>query len=248
MSEVVYNFSGKNFIITGASSGMGKQVTIELAMAGAKILAIARREEKLKKIREQYSNVEYAVCDVNDTFLLSTKIEEFVGKNGKISGTVFAAGVFGLTPIKGFDAELARGIFDVSFWAAINFVQIVLKSKYSEKGSSNVIFSSVSGYSGEKGMFAYSGAKAAVRVAVKSIAKEIANKQQRINTISPGWVKNDMTKKASELADTDSVCGKHLLGVGEVTDVSGMILFLLSDRARWITGTDIIVDGGYSIN
>lgn len=245
MSEVVYNFSGKNFIVTGASSGMGKQVTIELAMAGARVLAIARREEELKKIREQYSNVEYAVCDVQNTSLLSEKIDGFIGKNGKIKGTVFAAGISDITPIKGFDEDLARNIFEVNFWAAINFVRIVLKNKYSEKSNSHIIFSSVSGHSGEKGMFAYSGAKAALKVAVKSIAKEIANKQQRINTISPGWVKNDMTKKASELAELDSFFGKHLLGAGEVTDISGMILFLLSDRARWITGTDIIVDGGY---
>ena len=94
-------------------------------------------------------------------------------------------------------------------------------------------------------MFAYSGAKAAIRVAIKSIAKEIANKNHRINTISPGWVKNDMTQKASELADVESFYAKHLLGAGEITDVSGAVLFLLSDRAKWITGTDFVVDGGY---
>jgi len=94
-------------------------------------------------------------------------------------------------------------------------------------------------------MFAYASAKAAIRVAVKSIAKEISKKALRINTVSPGWVKSNMTDILEETNNTKLILDNHLLGIGAVDDVSGTVLFLLSDRAHWITGTDIIVDGGY---
>lgn len=245
MNEVIFNFKSKNFVVTGASSGMGKQIAIELALAGANVLAIARREEKLIELQNEYKNIEYIACDVANKEKIEDGIINFVQNFGKINGSVFAAGNSEITPLKGYAENIARNILEVSFWNAIEFIQLVMKNKYIQKESSHIVFSSVSGYSGEKGMFAYSGAKAAIRIAIKSIAKEIANKNHRINTISPGWVKNDMTQKASELADVGSFYAKHLLGAGEITDVSGAVLFLLSDRAKWITGTDFIVDGGY---
>ena len=93
-------------------------------------------------------------------------------------------------------------------------------------------------------MFAYSSAKAAVSTAVKSLAKEISGRGLRINAICPGRVKTPMTEKYP----ANDVIEKHLLGEGQPNDISGTVLFLLSDRARWITGTDVIVDGGYLIN
>lgn len=97
-------------------------------------------------------------------------------------------------------------------------------------------------------MFAYSAAKAAVQAAARSIAKEICRNGKRINTISPGWVNSEMTDREQGTLGQEAFLAlekRHLLGFGEVTDVSGFVLFLLSDRARWITGNDFLVDGGY---
>lgn len=97
-------------------------------------------------------------------------------------------------------------------------------------------------------MFAYSAAKAAVQAAARSIAKEICRNRKRINTISPGWVSTEMTHRAVQEAAEDMmgiVEERCLLGLGKPADVSGFVLFLLSERARWITGKDFIVDGGY---
>ena len=85
----------------------------------------------------------------------------------------------------------------------------------------------------------------AVNSAVKSIAKEIARRGQRVNSILPGWVQTDMTKEAAELTDMAPIMERELLGVGKPEDVTGQVLFLLSDRAAWITGTNVVVDGGY---
>jgi NAD(P)-dependent dehydrogenase (short-subunit alcohol dehydrogenase family) len=246
MREITYNFSGKRFVITGASSGMGRQIAIELAEAGATVLAIARRENPLQALQTLYPlQIKYVVCDITDKEKLEMYIHKFVSENGKLNGCVHAAGVSGITPMKMYDNKMAHDIMDISFWAGINLVQICTKNKYCEAGTSNVAFSSIYGYKPAKGMFAYAGAKAAMQVSVRSIAKEIAGKGHRINTVSPGWIKTHMTEITDKTTDIQEIIKKHLLGEGDPEDVSGVVLFLLSDRARWITGTDIVVDGGY---
>ena len=246
MSNVNFDFIGNKFIVTGASSGMGRQVAVELAVAGALVLAIARREDELEKLKEEYpNNIFVAAVDVTDKVKLENAIKQFVLQNGKINGAVHAAGIGGLTPLKAYDSVQCEKIMKISFWSGVDLIQIATKSKYAEVGSSNILFSSVSSYTGEKAMFAYSAAKAAVKIAAKSFAKEIANKSHRINTVSPGWVNTQMTDGLKDENNASEVENKHLLGTGLPQDVSGVVLFLLSDRASWITGTDIIVDGGY---
>ena len=225
MSNLKFDFSGENFVVTGASSGMGRQIAIELAESGANVLAMARRENELEKLQSLYPNkIFIAAIDVCNSTLVETVINDFVGKYGKLSGAVHAAGIVKLTSFKLYDEKEAKQIYE---------------------GASFVLFSSAGSYNAAKGMFAYASAKAAIRVAVKSIAKEISKKALRINTVSPGWVKSNMTDILEETNNTKLILDNHLLGIGAVDDVSGTVLFLLSDRAHWITGTDIIVDGGY---
>lgn len=246
MSNVNFDFTDKRFVVTGASSGMGRQVAVELATAGALVLAIARRERELDKLKQEYpNNIFISALDVTDKIALGNAIKQFVLQNGKINGAVHAAGILGLTPLKFYDETNAREIMDISFWAGVGLAQIITKNKYCNDGLSIVLFSSAGGHNAAKGMFAYASAKAALQVAARSIAKEICIKNHRINTISPGWVATDMTDNEEGTTDVNNIIAKHLLGKGQANDVSGVVLFLLSDSASWITGTDIIVDGGY---
>ena len=141
--------------------------------------------------------------------------------------------------------EQARKIMDISFWAGATLVKICTKVKISNGGASFVLFSSVCSQKTDKGLFAYAGAKAAMKIAVKTFAKELSNRSLRINTISPGWVNTNMTNQLEETNNLDEVNQNHLLGIGKPEDVSGVVLFMLSDRSKWMTGTDIVVDGGY---
>lgn len=246
MSKVKFDFTDENYVITGASSGMGKQIALELAAAGANVLAVARREDELLKLHLLYPhNIETAAVDVCDSERLCNCITDFVIKKGKLSGAVHAAGITALTPLKTFDKVEAHKIMDISFWGAVNLLQICTKAKISNKGAAFLLFSSVCSRRTDKGLFSYAGAKAALQIAAKTFAKETANRQIRINTISPGWVNTSMTEGLGETHNLEEVNKNSLLGIGNPEDVSGMVLFLLSDRARWITGTDIIVDGGY---
>lgn len=248
MESIKFDFTDKKYVVTGATSGIGRQIACEIMQNGGTVLVIGRNTEELKKLSDEFGKNCVAKCvDVVEYDKVDTAIIEFVQEKGKIDGSVHAAGVMAMTPLRNFSMEQAKLIMEISFWAGVKLVQQVTRVQNSNIGSSHVLISSVSGIIGEKGKFAYSASKGALKVATQSLAKELASKKHRINTVSPGWVKTKLTNN-EELSNHKDIMEKHLLGIGNPEDVSGIILFLLSDRARWITGTDIIVDGGYSIN
>lgn len=245
MINIRYNFNGCNYLVTGASSGIGKQVVLDLAKTGAKVLALARREDVLAEVKKQYpENVVIAACDVCNKESVKVSIDDFVLKNGVLNGFVHAAGIYEFSPIKVFDKTNFYNMMDISFWSGFDIIQILQKKKYSADGCSIVLFSSVAAQKGEKGLLAYSATKAAISSAVRSVAKEIVSRKMRINTVMPGRVNTPMTEPYQN-EEVNDMC---LLGVGNPEDVSSPVLFLLSDGANWITGTDFIVDGGYLAN
>lgn len=243
--NVNFDFSGQIFAVTGASSGIGRQVAVELLQAGATVLVIARRKEKLEDLCEQ-GNAVVGSVDVRDTEALKQAISEFVEQHGALDGAVHAAGITGSTPLRMYNDKLAHDIMDIGFWSGIRFMQIVNNRRYSNDGCSSVLFSSATAYVGEKSLFAYAASKAALQASARSIAKEISKQGSRINTISPGWITTEMTEKEqANSVVSEEIYHRHLLGIGKPKDVTGIVLFLLSDRAAWITGQDFVVDGGY---
>ena len=250
MSDVKFDFSGKNFVVVGASSGMGRRIALDLVKAGANVLAIARNMNRLAELQAECPDrIDVASLDVlkADKHDWENMLQLFAESHGKLHGGVYTAGITGMSPIQMLDEKLARDIMDTSFWGMIHMLQCATRKKYAEDGASFVVFSSTAAYWGIKGQFAYSGAKAAVKTAVRSLAKEISRKKQRINSISPGWLETSMTENfVQDTAELpESAMQQYYLGLGKPEDVSGMALFLLSDAARWITGTDVVVDGGF---
>lgn len=246
MSEVRFDFTGECYVVTGASSGMGRLVAAELAAAGAQVLAIARTAVRLEELAQASERISIAALDVTDGAALEAAVAEFVGAHGKLSGAVHAAGINSFTPLKSYDSTTAHRIMDTSLWAGVELTRLTTRAKYGKAGTSTVLFSSVCACSGEKGMFAYAAAKAGINGMVGSLAKEIAAKGHRINSILPGWVDSSvMTDTIGGMIDQTDLKKRHLLGIAQPSDVTGMVLFLLSDRARWITGSSVVVDGGY---
>lgn len=249
--NISFDFLNKNYVIVGASSGMGKKIALDLVASGANILAVARTQERLLELKKNCpERIRTAVLDVvrADKADWDVAFEGFVKEFGKCHGGVYTAGISGYTPLRGFDVEKAQSVIDTSLYGMFGFLSNFIKRKYVENGSSFVTFSSVASHNGQKGAIAYSAAKAAVKTSVQSIAKEICRDKHRINSISPGWVDTDMTKDSvlkDGLSSYNDLLDAHRLGIGTPRDVSGIVLFLLSDAAQWITGTDIVVDGGF---
>ena len=252
MQDVQFNYAGKNFVVVGASSGIGKQIALELAQAGANVLCMARRVEIIEKLKEFQGEGKIYPAHIDVTKATSKDwdsiIKNFVGETGKISGGVYTAGVSGFTPLRQWNEELANQIMDTSYWGMIRFIQSATKKRFANDGSAFVTFSSTAAYAGNQGVLVYASAKAAVQTAVKVIAREISQNNHRINSVSPGWVEDTgMTNAHEEEFPKPDAEKDFLLGSGTVEKVSPMVLFLLSEKANWITGRDIVIDGGQLI-
>ena len=250
MKDIEFHYAGRNYVVVGASSGMGRRIALDLAEAGATVLAVARNEERLSEVKAAFPDrITMASLDVlkADDRAWEAVLSTFVEEHGKCHGGVYTAGILGGTPLRSYSEELAKSIVDTSLWGLVRFLHMATKKKYVEKSSSFIAFSSVAAYCGNKGEMAYAAAKGAVQSAVRSIAKEICRDGHRINSVSPGWVETEMTRSYQEkMGAIQSQKGINdcILGIGHPEDVSSTVLFLLSDAARWITGTDIVIDGG----
>ncbi len=250
MSEVTFDFKGKNFAVTGASSGIGKQVVMDLREAGANVLALARRKELMDEIYGSaapppYGQVVTARLDVRDQENLDEVLKSFVEEHGKFHGSVYAAGITAEFALRAFDEERAHDVMNTNFFGAVSFLRKLTAAVYTNRSSAHVWIASTAAHTGAKSLSAYSGSKGAMIAALKPLAIEIGSKGHRLNSVSPGWTETEMTKSVVEDSGIERKgVEKVILGVGQPADVSGMILFLLSERAKWITGTDVVIDGG----
>lgn len=250
MRGVSFDFTGERYVVTGASSGMGRELALDLARAGAGVLAVARREEKLQEIAAAApaGAIVPAALDVTDTAALEQAIADFAGSRGKLSGSVHAAGILVPTPLNAYNPRKAQKMMEVTFWAGMQLLQLSCRSQYAGERTSHVLFSSADAWCCEKGKFAYAAAKAAVNAGVRAAAKEIGVQGHRVNAVLPGWVATEMTESplVQALTNHAAVANKAVLGQGKPRDVTGLVLFLLSDAAAWLTGACLPIDGGYT--
>lgn len=249
-NDISFDYSRKNIAVIGATSGMGLQITRELIGSGAKVLAIGLGDDLMKAlIEEADGSLEGYVVDVRDKEALEETINQYVNKHGKLNGSVYTAGISKTTVLRSFSEEDAKLTMDINYWGWIHWMELASKKKYSEDRSSHVVIASAAAHKGESGAFAYSASKAALITCVQTFAKEIAKRGCRVNSVSPGFISTPLTEGYfTNRGFSEKTIEKHLLGLGKSEDVTGAMLFLLSDRASWITGTDIVIDGGYLVS
>lgn len=243
-------FEGKRLIVTGASSGIGYKISSDLASSGATILALGRNSEKLESLKKiSPNNIEIELLDVTDFTQLRVVVNKFVEK-GRIDGCVHSAGINKFTPLRAFNWTVFDKIMKVNVHTGIELVRLISSKKNSNEGCSIVMIASVAALKGEVGFTAYSASKGALISAVKCMALELASSKIRINAISPGVVQTELTDTMANFYPNgmDAVINKHPLGIGSVEDISNLAMFLLSDKSKWVTGSNYVIDGGYSIN
>lgn len=243
---------GKVVIITGASSGIGRATSIRLSEMGAICVLIGRNLERLKEVEN--------IC-INETMIVSTDLYEFSSyegiiemifqRFGKIFGFVHSAGIEQTILLQQLTQTNLKDIFEINVFSSLEFIKIISKKKYKDESQSIVLISSVMGVVGNKGLTSYSASKGAIISMVKSIALELSKKNIRINAVSPGHVEDSemsllKEKKLSDEANQE-IINNHPLGLGTCDDVAFTIRFLISQESKWITGQNIIIDGGYSI-
>lgn len=248
-----FSLEGKTIIVTGASSGIGQQVAISCSLMGAKVALIGRNVERLEETKsrllgEGHLSISY---DLTNLEHMKELVSEIVTKMGVIDGLVNCAGISTTIPFKLVTPDKLEEFFKTNVYAIIELTRQVLNIKnVNKQGASVIFFASVMGCVGENAKSLYSLTKGALISGCRSLAIEYAPKRIRLNVVSPGVVETAINKNQPYLADsnrrkyTESL---HPLGLGTTEDIANACIYLLSDASRWVTGQNLVVDGGYTI-
>ena len=246
-----FSLQGKTIVVTGASSGIGRQCAIDFSRMGATVILIARNRERLAETLSALdgSGHKSFAADLTDFAALPGLVESIVSEVGKIDGLVNCAGISTTLPLKLMPEERLDEFFKANVYSAVELTREVTKVKHMNAGGSVIFFSSIMGCVGESGKSLYSMTKGALIAAVRSLACEYAKRQIRFNCVSPGAILTPINEKLPHMADPEQrklLESKHLLGLGQTSDISSACIYLLSDASRWMTGQNLIVDGGYT--
>ena len=244
------NLTDKRILVTGASSGIGRETSILLSKLGAHVIMIARR---LPQLEETFTNLEgtdhkYYSYDLSDTNGIDEYIQKVISENGKLDGFVHSAGVDSSRPLKMLKPDYVDEVMRINFYSFIEIVRCITKKGNFNEGMSIVGVSSIASLQGNQSKTVYCASKAAMDAAVRCMAKELSSKKIRVNTVMPSLIKTPIFDTFLDQGlgseDSKNVMARQYLGVGETIDVANTIAFLLSNASKFVTGTSIAVDGG----
>jgi len=237
-------------LITGASSGIGEGLAISLSKA-KKLILCGRNEFKLNSVKEKCCSPEshFVFCsdlEKEKEFLFAKTNEFLITNNITIDSFIHCAGIATLLPLRSFTVSYVNEIFDINFFSSLEIIRALLKKE--NKGDlKNIIFlSGLWSIRGDIGNTIYAASKGAINSLVISLAQELAPRI-RVNSVVPGAVMTPMTeKKLSDESSRKVIEKDYPLGIGGIDDIVNYIEFLLSSKAKWITGQNLIIDGGRS--
>ena len=248
-----FSLSDKTIIVTGASSGIGRQCAVSCSEQGARLILIGRNTERLNETMDLLvENKKHLMfpLDLLDYARLDEVLNEIKSKDVLIDGIVNCAGISTTLPFRRVTPEKMDDFFKNNVAMAFNLCRRVIQDKLmSNTGGSFIFISSVMGMVGANGKVLYGMTKGALLSGARSLALELAPKNIRVNCISPGVVITPMSKNAIYSKDEESlqrVRDLHPLGLGEVEDVAYGCIYLLSDASKWVSGSNLVIDGGYT--
>ena len=246
-------FSNKIFLITGASSGIGKELSIFLSKLGATLIITARDKSRLNEtfnLLNGKGHRQFSV-DISIPRKISNLMNNIYSECGQLDGLVHCAGQHHTIPVQMISEESYDKLFNINTKSALFLAKAFRKKgRCNPNGASIIFLSSAAALSGEAGISEYSASKLALEGFARSLASELSKQKIRVNCIAPGVVRTEMTENSLYALTPEQflkIQNRHLLGIGKIEDVIGPIVFLLSDYARWITGVNLSVDGGYTL-
>jgi len=245
------DLNGKNILVTGASSGIGRETSILLSKLGANVIALARNEEKLDETLSELEpgNHRKVIYDLWKPEGIGRVFEDICTDGLKLNGIVHSAGISLTMPLQFLRPEHFREIMEVNLYSFIELVKHFSKRKMNDGGGSIVAISSISGRVGARGLTAYCASKGALDSAIKALALELAPRNIRINAVAPGIIATPIYEGLKDIVNDESIeeriKKRQVLGIGRPSDIASAAAFLLSDASRFITGTSMVVDGGY---
>jgi NAD(P)-dependent dehydrogenase (short-subunit alcohol dehydrogenase family) len=241
MLKELFDLSGKKILVTGASKGIGYAVALDLVKLGAEVYGFSRSEIKDQEILT-YDNFHYIQGDMTseeDRKKLLEKSPEFY------DGVFLNAGASGsIAPFHMVSENDLRNIFELNFFAPYLFLQQIYKSKKIKANSSVVLSSSIAALIATAASSSYAGSKGAINSAFRCISADLARRKIRINFVSFSYVETDLLK-ALNISEESRLF--QPLGIPQPKEITGGVIFLLSQASKWLTGTTLVVDGGTTI-
>jgi len=245
------NIKDRRYIVTGAASGIGRSTAILLSEMGAKVLLIDINENNLYNVQDEcQGETDILVLDLTDTDAIKVAIKDKVATFGKLNGFVHCAGLPYIAPLKVVNAEKTERLYKLNTYAAIELAKVCSnKQVYAGEAGSFVLISSVYGLVGSAANVGYAMSKGAIIAITKSLAMELVGSGIRVNCVAPGFIKTPMAKQVDVMMDEkydERLNALHPMGLGQPEDIANAILFLFSDMSKWMTGTVLNVDGGFT--
>lgn len=243
--------SDQRFVVTGASSGIGEGVALLLNELGATVIGIGRNQDRLEGMKAKAKRPENVFLEQKDLAEdipgLPAYVKSLKEKYGKFSGMAYCAGVTAVMPAKAFDYEMAERTFAIDYFAPVFMAKgLIDKRNTVGRGTSMVFISSMDAVLSVRSQSLYSGAKAALCASIKAIAKEVSPFGVRMNCLLPSMIKTPMTigESKEHYGVTEDGDERYPFGWGEPIDVASFVAFLLSERSKYLTGQNYIVDSG----
>jgi NAD(P)-dependent dehydrogenase (short-subunit alcohol dehydrogenase family) len=246
------DLTGKTILVTGASGGLGRDAAIFLSQMGARLVLAARNQETLEQTRSELVAPDQHIVapyDMLDAAGIPAWIKTLCAEHGPLNGLVHSAGIVQLNPLPTINVEQMEKLMRVNVTAAMMLTRGLRQKNCHQPMASVVFLSSVAGLVGQAAVASYSASKGALIAMTRALARELAHVPIRVNCVAPGLTETAMLDTFYEHAPpeaVDAMLKLHLLGLGKPRQVSHAIGFLLAETGSWITGTTLVVDGGYS--
>ena len=242
-----FSLKGKTILVTGASSGIGQATAIECAQMGAEVVITGRDTERLQATADLVGTPKALIAaDLTN----QEDVERLVASLPPLDGAVLCAGNSTTLPLQFGSREKFDEMFNVNFFAPVELLRLMYKKKVLQKGASVVLIASIGGtHSFMPGNGVYGASKAALNSLMKYAAREYASRKIRVNSICPGMVDTPLIHRGTiteeQLAEDAK---RYPLGrYGKPDDIANGAVYLLSDASSWLTGHDLVIDGGFSI-
>lgn len=246
------DLTGRTILVTGASSGIGRDTAVLLSSLNARVVLAARDQARLEQTLEMMEGTGHILktCDLAMADEIAELMKAIIAETGPLDGMVHAAGIHLAKPVRLLQVEEIDRIMKVNVHSALLLIRAFCqKGSYVASGASIVLLSSVSAVTGQPALSAYGATKAALIGMVKSLAMELARARIRVNCVAPGMVQSEMTDHLLSRLLPEQVSAieqMHPLGFGTTRDIAHAIAFLLAETGRWISGSTMMVDGGYT--
>lgn len=241
-----FGLHGKTLLVTGASSGIGRQVALDCARAGATIIVSGRDGSRLSEVLQALSDGPHRMVVAD--LATDDGIEQLGIEAGPIDGMVFCAGISALAPMRMVNRSHIQNQLNTNLIAPMLLTRQLSARNHLREGGSIVFMSSISAHIGVPGVAAYASTKAALEGMARSLSMELARKNIRVNCLAPGLVQTPMFDAAvATTGGLEATVAKYPLGIGTPEDIGAASIFFMAPASRWITGTVLVMDGGHSV-